>query len=119
GLSTYIDENGGGCWGGPVRLWDVPTGQERATLLDKHTQLPDIVYSPNSALLAMVDAQGELTLWDVKTGKEWARFQVSKVAGVSRWRPNFAFSPDGQTLAFENRSETAVTLWDVNERRER
>jgi WD40 repeat protein len=87
--------------------------------VDKRTQLPDIVYSPNSDLLATVDGQGELTLWAVKTGKEWARFQVSKVAGVSRWRPNFAFSPDGQALAFVNRNETAVILWDLAENRER
>src|SRR5205823_1131759 len=64
GVSVYVEEKDReGCWGGPVRLWDVQTGQERATLLDKHTQLPDIVYSPNSDLLALVDDRGELRLW--------------------------------------------------------
>jgi len=70
-------------------------------------------------LLATEDGNGELKLWDVNTGKEWAAFEVSKVETISHWRPNFAFSPDGQTLAFETRSESGVTLWDLTEKRER
>jgi WD40 repeat protein len=119
GISTFVDQNGDGCWGGPIRLWDVETGQERATLLNNQTRLPDIAFSPNSNLLATEDGDGELILWDVKSGIEWARFQISKVAGISHWRPNFAFSPDGQTLAFENRGGSGVTLWDLTGNRER
>lgn len=119
GISSYVDENGvGGCWGGPVRLWDVQTGQERVTLLDNHTRLPHIDYSPNSDLLATEDGEGELILWDVHSGQEWARFQVSEMATISCWRPNFAFSPDGRTLAFENRDGSGVTLWDLTANRE-
>jgi WD40 repeat protein len=119
GISSYVDEKGRGMWGGPVRLWDVQTGQERATLLDNHTRLPDIAFSPNGDLLATEDGNGGLKLWDVNSGKEWAAFEVSKVETISHWRPNFAFSPDGQTLAFEMRSESGVTLWDLAEKRER
>jgi WD40 repeat protein len=118
GISSYVDEKGRGMWGGPVRLWDVQTGQERTTLVDNHTRLPDIAFSPNSDLLATEDGNGGLKLWDVNTGKEWAAFEVSRIETISHWRPNFAFSPDGQTLAFETRSETAVTLWDLTENRE-
>jgi WD40 repeat protein len=119
GISCYLDENGGGCWGGPVRLWNVATGQERVTLLDNHTRLPDIRFSPKGDLLATEDGNGELRLWDVGSGSEWASFQVSKVASISYWRPNFRFSPDGRTLAFESQSEKGVTLWDLTSKREK
>jgi WD40 repeat protein len=119
GVSEYVDENRRGMWGGPVRLWDVQAGQERATLLDNHTRLADIAFSPNGDLLATEDGNGGLKLWDVNTGKEWAAFEVSRIETISHWRPNFAFSPDGQALAFEMRSESGVTLWDLAEKRER
>jgi len=108
-----------GGWGGPIRIWDVQSGQERVTLLDNQTALPDLAFSPKSDFVAMETGNGELILWDLRNGKESARFEVSKVAGISHWRPNFAFSPDGQTLAFENQRETAITLWDLASKRER
>jgi len=106
-------------WGGPVRVWDVQTGKGRTTLLDEKTRLTDFAYSPNSYWLATEDGAGVLKLWDVNNGQEVATFEVNLIEGISHWRPNFAFSPDGQTLAFVNRNESTATLWDLTQWRKR
>jgi WD40 repeat protein len=67
-----------------------------------------IAFSPDGTLLATGDAEGELRLWEVATGKLVVNF-----AGHLGWVWSLAFSPDGQLLASCS-SDKTIRLWDVN-----
>ncbi|MEH2165100.1 MAG: NB-ARC domain-containing protein [Nostoc sp.] len=67
-----------------------------------------IAFSPDGTLLATGDAEGELRLWEVATGKLVVNF-----AGHLGWVWSVAFSPDGQLLASCS-SDKTIRLWDVN-----
>jgi WD40 repeat protein len=78
---------------GIVRLFDIATGNERATLKHDWTAY-SVTFSPDGKLLAS-GGGGVATLWDPATNK--ARI-VTKVES-ERDVYSVAFSPDGHTLA--------------------
>jgi RNA polymerase sigma factor (sigma-70 family) len=83
-----------------VKLWDVQTGEVRATCGGAAC----LAFSPDSRTLAT--GGDPIRLWDVRTGKERAAFPGQKDATTS-----LAFSPDGRTLTAASYSR--VTRWDV------
>ncbi len=89
-----------------IKLWDVATGKERATLKDHVGRLTCLVFSPDGKTLA--SAGGSINLWDVATGKQRA---------VLMGATSLAFSPDGKTLA--SAGQKTITLWDVQAGKER
>jgi len=86
-----------------IRLWDVTSGKNTATLKG-HTS---VAYSPDGKTLASGSGDKTLRLWDVKTGKNTATFK-----GHSEGVLSVAYSPDGRTLASGSMANT-VRLWDV------
>ena len=56
-------------WGGPVKVWDAKTGQERLTL-EGSDRVTSVCFSPNGAHLASAAEAGRVRVWDVTTGKE-------------------------------------------------
>ena len=51
-----------------VKLWDVATGEERATL--KGTEAVwSVAFSPDGLLLASAGGSCELMVWDISTGR--------------------------------------------------
>ncbi len=94
-----------------VKIWDVATGRERATLQERAA---DIAFSPDSRLLASAgDMDRTVKLWDVHTGRKRAVFRghQDEVLAV-------AFSPDGKTLVSGSGDKT-VKLWDLTAGQER
>jgi WD40 repeat protein len=69
--------------------------------------------SPDSKALASGDSDGEVRLWDLRTGKEVRRFQ-----GSLRSVRTLAFSPDGKTL-FSAGDGQIIRCWEVATGRER
>jgi WD40 repeat protein len=95
--------------GGTARLWDVPSGQRRATLNDvpQTSWLGWGTFSPDGALLAIGVGDGTARLWDVRTGRERAT-----LTGHTRAVSWVAFSPDGALLATTSEDGTA-RLWVI------
>jgi WD40 repeat protein len=101
-------------WGGPVGVWDVPTGKQKFTFVERGASLTNVGFSPDGALVFAEDCQGNLLLWDAKTGKEWSTLHTSRIKNVSRFsKPNVQFNSDGKILAYQREDEKAVILWDV------
>ena len=90
-----------------VRLWDIATGQERATCKGHKGNLWTIAFSPDSQTLVSGGDSMVVKFWDVATGKE--RGTCHEHEGFVH---TLAFSPDSQTLATGG-SFMTVKLWDV------
>ncbi len=96
-----------------VKLWDVRTRNETATLKGNGP----VAFSPRGDLLASASENRAILLWDVKNLAKIATLEghVDQINAL-------AFSPDGTLLAsgsghFESEDQT-VRLWDVETREE-
>jgi WD40 repeat protein len=101
---------------GTVKVWDVATRKERASLRrpDSYEAGWTLVFSPDGMTLAMTgDKSGEIRLWDVARSRE-----PTVLTGHKGFVNDLAFSPDGCTLASAG-SDRTLRLWDVPGRRQR
>jgi WD40 repeat protein/serine/threonine protein kinase len=91
-----------------VRLWDVASGREAATLRGHKSSILSVAFSPDGRMLATAGWWDDCTvrLWDVAGGREAATLRHR---GGLR---SVAFSPDGRVLATAG-WDGAVRLWDV------
>src|SRR5262249_6465704 len=110
---------------GAIRLWNPATRELVRTLQSHHLRAYVAAFSPDVRRLrpggiATIDeskkvavrganATGEITLWDLQTGKElWTRGGHTGAVG------SLAFSADGKTLASSGGLfDGKVKLWDV------
>lgn len=90
-----------------VRLWDVATGQVRATLEGHTDAVKSVAFSPDGKTLATGGGDRTAKLWDVAGGHERAM-----LAGHQNAINSVAFSPDGKTLVTGSGDGTAK-LWDA------
>jgi RNA polymerase sigma factor (sigma-70 family) len=102
---------------GEIKLWDVPTGTERATLGTLRTTVLALAFSPDGKTLA--SASKTVKLWSIATQKEISEIPVS---GGIPW--SVAFAPNGKTLAagvgvWEDKTPGKVILWDPATGKER
>jgi WD40 repeat protein len=101
---------------GPVRLWDLSTGERIATLPVGHDS-STIAFSPDGTKLALT-TNASLVIWDLRS-----RSQIIELEDSNRYFGP-VFSPDGTKLVAANPGtgrpgllveEAAVTLWDVSD----
>jgi WD40 repeat protein len=100
--------------GETVRLWNVETGAQLATL-DGHTEgfgvwgwLRAVAFSPDGKMLASGGADGTVKVWDIAAKKELRTLGTKSDTPVL----TVAFSPDGKMLASGGVDDT-VKLWNV------
>ena len=110
--SVSFSENGilaSGSWDTTVRLWDVTTRQNIATL--PHMERVNSVVFSRDGILASGDGSFDgPVLWDVEKQQEIARFNDLT------WVYSVSFSPDGKILAAGG-GDGKLRLWDVVSRK--
>ena len=101
-----------GSWDGTVKLWDVVTERDIATLRVHTAGITSVAFSPiDATLLATGSKDWTVRLWDVETERNIATLK-EHTAGIT----SVAFSSDGSTLATGSWDRT-VRLWDVETER--
>ena len=90
-----------------VKLWDVATRTNIATLEGHTWAVYSVSFSPDGTLLASGSSDRTVKLWDVAT-----RTNIATLAGHRDQVNSVSFSPDGTTLASGSTDDT-VKLWDV------
>jgi WD40 repeat protein len=88
-----------------VRLWDLTTG-EQLLGLEHPWLLRRAIFSPDGTKALTAPWDGQIILWDLKTGLEIRRF-----AGPRAVVHGLAFTPDGRYAV--SASGNSVRLWDI------
>ena len=90
-----------------VKLWDVATHTNIATLEGHRGAVNSVSFSPDGTLLASGSGDRTVKLWDVKT-----HTHIATLEGHTQYITSVSFSPDGRLLASGSYEDT-VKLWDV------
>jgi len=101
---------------GEVKLWDVASGRELATLPAEGWAVSEVEFSADGSTLATCTEAARnalVTLWDVSARQVKAKWPTQR--GVA-----LRFLNDGQTLATcDRQSDEGIKLWDLATRQER
>ena len=90
-----------------VWLWNVITGEHKATLNGHTGEVWIVRFSPDGKTIATGSSDKSVRLWDIATGK-----QKAILAGHSLSVGSLCFSPDGKTLA-SGAAYDGLRLWNV------
>ncbi len=92
-----------------IRLFDVQTGQRRATFLGHRDELTALAFSPDAKILASGSRNGKVKLWDVFTARE-----LLPLEGHTGPVWCLHFSPDGTQLVTAGKGADGpgeVNIW--------
>jgi WD40 repeat protein len=92
-----------------VRIYEVSSGREAATLTGHDSRIGCLAYSPDGKRLATGSGDQTVKLWDTATGQE-----LLTLTGHADTITGVAFSPDGRRLA--SSTFTEVRIWNATPR---
>ncbi len=90
-----------------IKLWDLPSGQLRATLTGHSHWIKSLAISPDGQILASGSYDKTIKLWDLPNGQLRAT-----LTGHSGNIECLTISPDSQILA-SGASDKSIKLWDL------
>jgi WD40 repeat protein/serine/threonine protein kinase len=90
-----------------IKLWDMATGNEHATLQKNNGVVADVKFSPDGKTLASGADDRYVRLWDIRTCQMLRRY--AHVSPISR----IAFSSEGNVLAAAT-YDGMIHLWDLS-----
>ena len=90
-----------------IRLWNIASGQQIATLLGHTDRVDSVAFSPLGGILASGSVDRTIKLWDLGSNTVIATF-----SGHTAQVETVAFSPNGLTLA-SGSLDRNVKLWGV------
>jgi WD40 repeat protein/class 3 adenylate cyclase len=90
-----------------IGLFDLPFGQQRATLAGHREPIARLAFSPDGKTLASGADDRLVMVWDVASGERRAVY-TGHATGVNA----LAFSPDGKTL-WSGGADHAIFVWDL------
>jgi uncharacterized protein (TIGR03067 family) len=91
-----------------ITLWDVVTGQRRATLKPEAVA-SSVAFAPDSTTLAWPEGQKGVTLWDLAKGRKSATLTEQVPSGFQAL--SVAFSRDGKTVAAGGGAVAMTPRW--------
>lgn len=95
----------------PIRLWDVSSGSQIATIIGHERDTYRVNFSPDGGLLTTYATDRKPIFWDATTGNYLWTF-------TGNWEDvgSMAFSPDGQKIVYGNTD--GIYLWDIISRKQ-
>ncbi len=90
----------------PIRLWDVSSGSQIATIIGHEWDTYRVNFSPDGGLLTTYATNRKPIFWDATTGNYLWTF-----TGTWEGVGYMAFSPDGRKIVYGNTD--GIYLWDV------
>jgi WD40 repeat protein len=120
-VTTFGEGKSSDC-AGPIHLWDVPSGRERATIADDWWSISHCQFSPDGTLFAAMNGGNHLKLWETATGKERADLPLQK--GMDH-HLGARFSPDGRFIIYERCDSPhpygpgSILFWEIETQRVR
>jgi WD40 repeat protein len=97
---------------GTVKLWDVASWQELASMKAHEGTVYSISLSPDGRILASGGNDGVVKLWDITNRQE-----IATLKGENGPIYSVALTPDGQVLT-SGSDDGLIKLWDVASRKE-
>jgi WD40 repeat protein len=98
-----------------VRLWNVETGEEWATLKGHSNVVNSVAFLEGGRTLASASQDQSVKLWDIAR----AGAEPEILMGHKGFVASLAFTPDGNTLASSGGTDALIRLWDVASGRQR
>jgi WD40 repeat protein len=98
---------------GEVKLWDLQTGRERATLATHPETVEAVAFSPDGRVLATATFDNTIRLWDVDSLRP-----LKTLHGGGERVYSLTFSADGRTVISASYDDM-VCVWDVAQGKQR
>jgi WD40 repeat protein/tRNA A-37 threonylcarbamoyl transferase component Bud32 len=95
-----------------ISLWNLATGQRLETYDSGGLNEGEMSFSPDGRTLALMTADGRLTLWDLHARAPRANWTAHETPAKGIFSYCVAFSPDGKTLV-SGGSDGLLKLWEA------